>query len=139
MPRRRCGARRSGICGRFGGRPGGFRDHRSASAWSFQGHAEAAPRQEIPPTKAATMATIEDVRRIALSLPETSEGPLYGTPGFRVKAKVFARLRDEGATLVAWVPAVDEKEALIATQPEVFFTLPHYDGHPSVLVRLAVI
>ncbi|MDF3038360.1 MAG: hypothetical protein K0Q71_1066 [Thermomicrobiales bacterium] len=85
------------------------------------------------------MATIEDVRRIALSLPETSEGPLYGTPGFRVKDKAFARLRDEGATLVVWVPAEDEKEALIATQPEVFFTLPHYDGHPSVLVRLAVI
>ena len=85
------------------------------------------------------MVTIEDVRRIALSLPETSEGPLYGTPGFRVKDRAFARLRDEGATLVAWVPDEDEKEALIATQPEVFFTLPHYDGHPSVLVRLAAI
>ena len=85
------------------------------------------------------MATIGDVRRIALSLPETSEGPLYGTPGFRVKTKAFARLRDEGTTLVVWVADEDEKEALIATHPEIFFTLPHYDGHPSVLVRLAAI
>lgn len=46
------------------------------------------------------MATSDDVRRIALSLPETSEGPLYGTPGFRVKDKAFARLRDDGTVLV---------------------------------------
>jgi hypothetical protein len=85
------------------------------------------------------MATIADVRRIALSLPETTEGSLYGTPGFRVKGKAFARLRDEDEVLVAWCADEGEKEALIATQPEVFFTLPHYDGHPSVLVRLAAI
>ena len=85
------------------------------------------------------MATSEDVPQIAFSLPETSEGPLYGTPGFRVKDKAFARLRDDDAVLVAWLPDEDEKEALIATEPEVFFTLPHYDGHPSVLVRLAAI
>jgi hypothetical protein len=85
------------------------------------------------------VATSEDVRRIALSLPETSEGPLYGTPGFRVRSKAFARLRDEGEVLVAWCADEDEKDALIATQPEIFFTLPHYDGHPTVLVRLAAI
>lgn len=82
------------------------------------------------------MATIEDVRRIALALPETSEGPLYGTHGFRVRDKAFARLRPEGDVLVVWCGDEDEKEALIATQPETYFTLPHYDGHPSVLVRL---
>jgi hypothetical protein len=85
------------------------------------------------------MATADDVRRIALALPETSEGSLYGTPGFRVRGKAFARLRDEGAVLVAWVAGEDEKEALIATQPEIYFTLPHYDGHPTVLVQLAAI
>jgi hypothetical protein len=85
------------------------------------------------------MATSDDVRRIALSLPETSEGSLYGTPGFRVRDKAFARLRDDESFLVAWVADEDDKEALIATEPEVYFTLPHYDGHPSVLVRLAAI
>lgn len=82
------------------------------------------------------MATIDDVRRIALSLPETSEGPLYGTPGFRVRDKAFARLRPEGDVLVVWRPDEGEKEALIAAEPRIYFTLPHYDGHPSVLVRL---
>jgi hypothetical protein len=85
------------------------------------------------------MTTIDDVRRIVHSLPETSEGPLYGTPGFRVKDKAFARLRPEGDVLVVWCTDEGEKEALIATQPDVFFTLPHYDGHPSVLVRLPAI
>ncbi len=85
------------------------------------------------------MATIDDVRRIALSLPETIEKPLYGTPGFRVKDKAFARLREEGDVLVVWCADEDEKEAYIATQPDTFFTLPHYDGYPLVLVRLPAI
>ncbi|MGH2617862.1 MAG: MmcQ/YjbR family DNA-binding protein [Thermomicrobiales bacterium] len=85
------------------------------------------------------MATIDDVRRIALSLPETMEKPLYGTPGFRVKDKAFARLREEGDVLVVWCADEDEKEARIATQPETFFTLPHYAGYPLVLVRLPAI
>ncbi len=82
------------------------------------------------------MATIDDVRRIALSFPETSEGPLYGTPGFRVRDKAFARLRPEGDVLVVWCADEGEKEAYMTTRPEIYFTLPHYDGHPSVLVRL---
>ena len=85
------------------------------------------------------MVTEDDVRRIALSLPETSEKPSYGTPGFRVKDKLFARIREEGDVLVAWCADLDEKEALIAAQPDTFFTLPHYDGHPTVLVRFAAI
>jgi hypothetical protein len=85
------------------------------------------------------MATIDDVRRIALSFPETTEKPLYGTPGFRVKDKAFARLREEGDVLVVWCADEGEKEGYIATQPDIFFTLPHYDGYPAVLVRLSAI
>lgn len=85
------------------------------------------------------MATIHDVRRIALALPETTEKPMYGTPGFRVRDKAFARLREEGDVLVVWCADEDEKEAFIATQPDTFFTLPHYDGYALVLVRLPAI
>jgi hypothetical protein len=85
------------------------------------------------------MATIDNVRQIVSSLPETSEGPLYGTPGFRVRDKAFARLRPEGDVLVVWCAGEGEKDAYLATQPDIFFTLPHYDGHPSVLVRLPAI
>lgn len=35
-----------------------------------------------------------------------------------------------------WVESVEEKESLIASEPETFFTTPHYDRHPIVLVRL---
>jgi len=40
---------------------------------------------------------------------------------------------------MSWCADEDEKEAYIATQPDIFFTLPHYDGHPLVLVRLPAI
>ena len=85
------------------------------------------------------VATEDDARRIALSLPETTEKPSYGTPGFRVKDKLFARIHDLPDTLVVWVPDMDEKEALLASSPEKFFETPHYDGYPMVLVRLAPI
>jgi hypothetical protein len=79
--------------------------------------------------------TEDDVRRAALALPATTEKPSYGTPGFRVRDKLFARIREEGDVLVVWVDGLDEKDALLAAQPETFFTTPHYDGHPTVLVR----
>jgi hypothetical protein len=84
------------------------------------------------------MVTEDDVRRIALSLPATTEKPSYGTPGFRVKDKLFARIRDEGEegdVLVVWVADEGEKQGLVASEPDKFFTTPHYDGHPIVLVR----
>jgi hypothetical protein len=80
------------------------------------------------------MVTEDDVRRVALSLPATTEKPSYGTPGFRVKDKLFARIREEGDVLV-WVADETEKRGLVASEPSKFFTTPHYDGHPSVLVR----
>jgi hypothetical protein len=51
---------------------------------------------------------------VALSLPATTERPSYGAPGFRVKDKLFARIREEGDVLVVWVGDLGEKEALIA-------------------------
>jgi hypothetical protein len=85
------------------------------------------------------MVTEADVRRVALSLPATAEKPSYGTPGFRVKDKLFARIREDGDVLVVWCEDEGEKQALIAAEPEKFFTTPHYDGHPTVLVRFGAI
>ena len=85
------------------------------------------------------MVTEDDVRAAALALPETTEKPSYGTPGFRVKDRLFARIREEGDVLVVWCEDVGEKDALIASEPEKFFTTPHYDGHPTVLVRFGAV
>jgi hypothetical protein len=38
-----------------------------------------------------------------------------------------------------WVSDLGEKEALLASEPDKFFTTPHYDGHPTVLVNLPAI
>ena len=81
------------------------------------------------------MVTEADVRRVALSLPHTSEKSSYGQPGFRVKDRLFARIHDMGDVLVVWVNDLGEKEALIESDPATFFTTPHYDGHAMVLAR----
>lgn len=81
----------------------------------------------------------DDVRRVALSLPQTTEKPSYGTPGFRVKDKLFARIREEGDVLVVWCADEGEKYALVASEPKKFFTTPHYDGYPMVLVHFTTI
>lgn len=81
----------------------------------------------------------EDVRRICLSLPETIEKPYERLPGFRVKDRLFARIRERPEALVVWRPDIREKEALIASEPERFFQIPHYAGHPAVLVRLEAV
>ena len=96
------------------------------------------------------MATWDDVRRIALSLPETSEREGRGNCQWRVKDKLFVwerplRASDlkalgdaapSGPILGARVEHVGAKEALIADDPGVFFTTPHFDGYPAILVRL---
>ncbi len=86
------------------------------------------------------MATEDDVRRIALSLPEVIEKPWYNSPGFRVKDKGFLRIRAEAeGWLVVFVADLEDKEALLASDPVKFHTTPHYDGYPTVLVDLAAV
>jgi hypothetical protein len=96
------------------------------------------------------MATWDDVRRLALALPETSERESRGLRGWRVKDKGFvwerplrradyAALGDDapdGPILGARVEHLGAKEALLADDPAVFFTTPHFDGYPAILVRL---
>ena len=98
------------------------------------------------------MADQSDVRRIALSLPETSEEP--GRFAFAVrnreKQRGFVwvwmervqpkkpRVPNPGVVAVR-VADQAEKELLLAADGEKFFTEPHYRGFPAVLVRLAAI
>ena len=79
------------------------------------------------------MATWKTVQKLGSKLPETEESTSYGTPALKVKGKLFVRLREEGDSLVLYT---DDKEGQIASDPAVYFTTPHYDGYPMVLVRL---
>ena len=99
------------------------------------------------------MADWDDVRRIALSLPDTTEEVSRDNAHWRVHGKGFVwerplrktdlRALGEGAPdgpiLGARVEHLGAKEALIRDEPSVFFTTPHFDGYPAVLVRLAEI
>jgi hypothetical protein len=85
------------------------------------------------------VATHDDVRELALSLPGTIEKPSYGTPGFRVKDRLFARLREDPDALVVWCGGEEEREFLLRADPEKFFTIPHYDGHPMLLVQVEAV
>jgi hypothetical protein len=93
------------------------------------------PAMKKPPPSQAEPVTYETVREIALALPGVEEGPCYGTPGLRVRGKLFARLWEDGETLVLKV-GFDAREMLMAANPEIFFLTDHYVGYPYVLVRL---
>ena len=83
------------------------------------------------------MATEDDVRAIALALPGTTEEQWYQTPGYKVAGKGFLRFRSEAeGGLVVFVSDLGEKEALLGSGSDAFFTSPHYDGYPIVLVTL---
>jgi hypothetical protein len=96
------------------------------------------------------VASWDDVRRIALALPETSERVSRDRCQWLVKDKLFvwerplrpkevAALGDaapDGPILGARVEHVGAKEALLADDPRIFFTTPHFDGFPAILVRL---
>lgn len=86
------------------------------------------------------MATDDDVRRIALALPGAYEHASYGgAPSFRTKPRGFAFLRADIDALAVYVASEEDKLALIASDPDIYFTTPHYDGHPMVLVRLSAV
>jgi len=93
----------------------------------------------------------DDVRRIALALPETSEQPTAGgNASWRVRDKLFVWERPlrpnevqalgedapDGPILGIRVEHLGAKEALLADDPDVFFTTPHFDGYAAVLARL---
>jgi hypothetical protein len=79
--------------------------------------------------------TFKQARHLLLSFPGVEEGPCYGTPGFRVRGKFLARLKEDGTTLA--VECGDEERDLrMEADPKTFFITDHYRGYPTVLVRL---
>ena len=99
-----------------------------------------------------SVATRAQVRRIALSLPDTEESEERFAFSVRVKGKLKgfawvwmeridpkkARVANPGVLAVR-VANVGEKDTLVSMEPEKFFTEPHYNGFPAVLVRLAAV
>ena len=97
------------------------------------------------------MATLDDVARVASELPEVTEGERHGNRTWFVGGKAFAwdrpfskadirRFGDqappEGPILAVRVDDLTEKEAVLAANPDAFFTIPHFDGYAAVLIQL---
>ncbi|MEP7278636.1 MAG: MmcQ/YjbR family DNA-binding protein [Bacteroidota bacterium] len=71
---------------------------------------------------------------IALSFPGAVSATSYGTPAFKVHKKLFARLKEDGKTLVVFN---DERDKWIKRDPGIFFITDHYRNYPMMLVNLA--
>jgi len=97
------------------------------------------------------LAIWQDVSRLALALPEAEEGATHGgNRAWTVRKKMFVWERPlrksdlkalgdsapDGPILGAKVEHLIAKDALLADEPTVFFTTPHFDGYPAVLIRL---
>jgi hypothetical protein len=100
------------------------------------------------------MVTVEEVGRLALELAEVTEGVRHGHRTWFVDGKAFAWVRpfskadlrrfgDEtppsGPILAVSVEDLDEKEAVLAANPDTFFTISHFDGYAAVLVQLDLV
>jgi hypothetical protein len=100
-------------------------------------------------TAAQRRARVEDVHEVASGMPHvTVEHGSGGNPVYQVGRKSFVFFRTprpdavDPATgerypdvIVFWVPSESDKQALVQDGGSPFFTTPHFDGHPSVLVR----
>ncbi len=97
------------------------------------------------------MATLDDVRALALALPETSEGVRWGEISWAVGKNAFVwerplnkadrrRLGEdpvpEGPLVAVYVADLDAKDFLVTEEPDVFFTIEHFQGFRAVLIRL---
>jgi len=82
--------------------------------------------------------SVDQLRASLLALPGVTQAPCYGTPGFRVRGKLFARLWPDGETLVLKMD-IERREMLLESEPDLFFLTDHYRGHPYILLRLGAI
>jgi hypothetical protein len=97
------------------------------------------------------MAEIEDVARIARELPEVAVGVRHGNVTWSVGGKAFAWERPfskadlrrfgatpppEGPIVAVRVADLVAKESLLATASDGYFTIPHFDGYPAILIQL---
>ena len=82
--------------------------------------------------------TFEQVRLLALALPKAEEGTSYGTPAFKVGGKLFARLHQDGTSLVVKIDP-GERTMRMKAEPETFYVTDHYLNYPWILVRISSI
>lgn len=89
-------------------------------------------------SRSRARVTSHDVRRIALSLPETTEKLAWGMPTFRVAGKMFVTVPDDETSFAVRCPKV-ERDELVLAEPDKFWVAAHEAGSAWVRVRLAAL
>ena len=99
-------------------------------------------------SRADRAATVDDVHHLARAMPDVTVAGDPDHPVYQVGGKSFVIFRtprpdavdpDTGDrypdVIIFWVASEADKQALVQDPSSPFFTTPHFDGHPSVLVR----
>lgn len=77
-----------------------------------------------------------EMRAVILAFPGAEDGTSNGQPSFKVRGKLFTRLRAEDASLVLSEVGFDEREMLMEAEPATFHVTPHYKDYQIVLARI---
>jgi hypothetical protein len=85
-----------------------------------------------------TPREFDRVRQIAHTLEGVEDGMSYGTAALKVHGALFIRLREDDDTLVLRCP-IEDRDALIESDPDTYFLTDHYVNYPWVLARLSTI
>jgi hypothetical protein len=88
----------------------------------------------------ASPVTFELVRTLAAALPGVEEGTAWGVPALKLRGRLLACIASNKAaepnTLVVCI-GFDQRDAMIADDPETYYLKPHYEAYACVLVRLS--
>lgn len=85
---------------------------------------------------ASKSVTPTELKKIALSFPETAEGVSYTHPAYLAFGKFFTRYRKEDNSFVLSVAGMEYRDMLLEMDPKTYFITDHYKSFPGVLVRL---
>lgn len=83
--------------------------------------------------KDSTLQALEFIRQAVMELPFVTEKICFETPAFYVNKKIFARIKEDGESLVLYN---EERNLWINKDPKTFFITPHYENYKYMLINL---
>jgi hypothetical protein len=101
-------------------------------------HPTKSKRPSRPITTRPAPRSFDAVRQIAHTLEGVEDSVSYGTAALKVYGVLFIRLREDDDTLVLRCP-IEDRDALIESDPDTYFLTDHYVNYPWVLARLSTI